>query len=265
MRVIDGMHRFNAAIMRGDDRINVQFFDGSESDAFVLAVRANIRHGRPLTLSDRTAAAERIIASHPAWSNRVIAVTTGLGPRLVGKIRRRLEETGVGRGTKSRMGRDGKVRPTDYAEGRLKASQIIKEQPHTSLRQIAKKAGVSPATARDVRNRLLRGEDPVPQVREPARRDTDRHGDLATAAQPPASSLRAMMRGLASDPSLRFSESGRSLLQWMQSRVLRPEEWRDISDDVPAHCMYILTKIAWQCANEWSQVVEDLQRRTTAA
>ncbi|MCZ9343092.1 ParB/RepB/Spo0J family partition protein, partial [Streptomyces sp. TRM76130] len=38
MRVIDGIHRLRAAQLRGDDKIAVAYFDGSESDAFVLAV-----------------------------------------------------------------------------------------------------------------------------------------------------------------------------------------------------------------------------------
>lgn len=38
MRVIDGAHRLKVARDRGDERIKVRFFDGSERDAFVLAV-----------------------------------------------------------------------------------------------------------------------------------------------------------------------------------------------------------------------------------
>src|SRR3954471_3912118 len=42
MRVIDGLHRIRAARLRGDDAIEVRYFDGSEDDAFVLGVRENI-------------------------------------------------------------------------------------------------------------------------------------------------------------------------------------------------------------------------------
>jgi hypothetical protein len=75
----------------------------------------------------------------------------------------------------------------------------------------------------------------------------------------------ALMRGLASDPSLRFSESGRDLLRWMQSRVVRPEEWHGIADNVPADSAHLLAKVARQCANEWLQVVKDLQQRANVA
>src|SRR5262249_27812124 len=114
MRVIDGMHRLTAAIMRGAETIDVRFFDGSERDAFVLAVQANIRHGRPLSLAHGSAAAERIMPSHPAWSDRAIATAAGLGTRHVADIRRKLEDAGVGEAAKHRMGRDGRLRPVDY-------------------------------------------------------------------------------------------------------------------------------------------------------
>lgn len=80
MRVIDGMHRLAAAKLRNDETIEVRFFEGTEQEAFVLAVKANISHGRPLSLTDRTSAAERIIVSHPAWSDRAIAVAAGSAP-----------------------------------------------------------------------------------------------------------------------------------------------------------------------------------------
>ena len=70
MRVIDGTHRLRAALLRGVDVIDVLYFDGPDADAFVLAVELNHTHGLPLSRADRTAAAERIIGSHPDWSDR---------------------------------------------------------------------------------------------------------------------------------------------------------------------------------------------------
>src|SRR4051794_13870261 len=49
MRVIDGMHRVGAAQLRGDETIEARFFDGTSQEAFILAVRSNITHGRPLS------------------------------------------------------------------------------------------------------------------------------------------------------------------------------------------------------------------------
>src|SRR5262245_17675514 len=64
MQVIDGMHRLRAAVLRGREHIDVEFFEGDEEDAFVLAVKLNARHGLPLSPADRAAAVVRIINSH---------------------------------------------------------------------------------------------------------------------------------------------------------------------------------------------------------
>jgi hypothetical protein len=47
MRVIDGMHRLMAALLKKRETIDVEFFDGSYADAFLLAVEANVAHGLP--------------------------------------------------------------------------------------------------------------------------------------------------------------------------------------------------------------------------
>src|SRR5438128_1449366 len=41
MRIIDGMHRLRAAVLRGESQIEVYFFDGNTDAAFVLAVESN--------------------------------------------------------------------------------------------------------------------------------------------------------------------------------------------------------------------------------
>lgn len=88
MRIIDGAHRVRAAQLRGRSHIEARFFDGSAADAFVLAVESNISHGLALTLAERSAAAERILASHPHWSDRAIASSTGLSAHTVASLRR---------------------------------------------------------------------------------------------------------------------------------------------------------------------------------
>jgi len=251
MRVIDGMHRLRAAKRRGDDRIEVSFFDGTEQDAFVLAVAANTTHGLPLSLGDRTLATERIIASQPTWSDRAIAAAVGLGARTVGNIRRRLQdEAGVER-VSARTGRDGRVRPLDHSVGRLRACALIKERPEASLREIAREVGVSPSTVRDVRQRLERGEDPLPPIRRRPEKPVGREA------------VSLMLQGLQSDPTLRFTESGRTVLRWIHSRAIRSEEWAEVERKVPAHCAYILANVARSCADEWLQIAEELEQRSS--
>ncbi|GAA4547962.1 ParB/RepB/Spo0J family partition protein [Amycolatopsis samaneae] len=87
MRVVDGMHRLGAAVLRGETRIAARFFEGSAEDAFVLAVGLNTVHGLPLSPADRRAAATRIVGTHPHWSDRTIAAATGLAYTTVASIR----------------------------------------------------------------------------------------------------------------------------------------------------------------------------------
>jgi transposase len=249
MRVIDGMHRLRAAKLRGDERIEVCFFDGTEQEAFVLAVKANTTHGLPLSLADRTLATERIISSQPTWSDRAIAASVGLGARTVGNIRRRMQDEGEMAPVTARTGRDGRVRPVDNSVGRLRASALIRQRPDASLRQIAREVGVSPSTVRDVRLRLERGEDPLPQLRrreKPAGR----------------SSIPLLLRGLQSDPSLRFTDAGRTVLRWLDARAIRTEEWAEVEHKVPPHCAYILADVARSCADEWLQIADELEQRS---
>src|SRR5699024_12130394 len=77
MQVVDGYHRVQAALLNGATKIRARFFDGSEAEAFVEAVRQNVAHGLPLSLADRKTAAARLIARHPAYPNRADARAHG--------------------------------------------------------------------------------------------------------------------------------------------------------------------------------------------
>ncbi|MFJ8940376.1 ParB/RepB/Spo0J family partition protein [Streptomyces sp. NPDC102365] len=109
MRVIDGYHRSRAARLRGASRIAARFVDGDERAAFVLSVRLDVTHGLPVALADRKRAAERIIVSHPQWSDRRVASVNGIAPGTAGDIRKRVVRGPEGR----RLGRDGRMRPVD--------------------------------------------------------------------------------------------------------------------------------------------------------
>ncbi|MGH2952289.1 MAG: hypothetical protein ACRDKX_09615 [Solirubrobacterales bacterium] len=52
MRVIDGIHRARAAVMRGEKDIDAKAYHGTDDDAFALAVRMKVAHGPPLTAFD---------------------------------------------------------------------------------------------------------------------------------------------------------------------------------------------------------------------
>ena len=48
MKVIDGVHRVEASRRLGRTEIRALLFSGSGTEALVVAVQANIRHGKPL-------------------------------------------------------------------------------------------------------------------------------------------------------------------------------------------------------------------------
>jgi hypothetical protein len=202
MRVIDGMHRLRAAMLNGEKSIEVRFFDGSGDDAFVAAVRANIAHGLPLSLADRQAAAARIMASRPDRSDRSIASITGLAAGTVAAIRR--ESPADCDHVSARIGRDGRMRPLSTAVGRRIASDAIARDPGASLRQIARVAGISPTTVRDVRERLRRGDDPVPDRQNASKKTRD--GTVSRGGDRPAGPTRgvrdraSLLNDLKKDP-----------------------------------------------------------------
>lgn len=266
MRVIDGVHRLRVAKLRGDEYIAARFFSGDERDAFVLAVKSNIAHGLPLSLADRKAAAARIIGSHPQWSDRMIASVVGLAARTVGEIRR--QDTRGAVQLQSRIGQDGRVRPINGAGGRILASQLIADNPGLSLREVARAAGISPETVRDVRNRLGRGEDPVPGRRaarkpEPTEKPGSRRVEPAPAPVPARlspESRAVVIERLKADPALRFTETGRALLRLLHLHMMKAEEWENIGENIPPHCGGIIASLARECAQMWKEFADRVER-----
>ena len=207
MQVIDGMHRLRAALANGKSTVAVEFFDGSDEEAFLLAVRSNVGHGLPLSLADRIAAVERIVAAQPELSDRFIAESAGLAPSTIATIRRRATE-GFEQ-LASRLGKDGKIRPVDGSLGRLKAAEVLRSRPNSSLREVARAVGISPSTVRDVRNRLSRGDDPIPR----ANGDAPKHPpDRAPAVLSTQTAPEELLRQLGRDPSLRQTDKGRQFV-----------------------------------------------------
>jgi hypothetical protein len=260
LRVIDGLHRIEAARLRGDREIEARLFDGDDESAFLLAVEMNTSHGLPLTLGDRSAAAERILNSYPHLSDRAIAGITGLAASTVGAVRHRSATTRTG--ADARLGWDGRIRPLDGSDGRRLAVALISQRPTASLREIARDAGISPATVRDVRMRLSRGDDPVPPRRQETRRvDTDgpvpprqEAPGQADAAKNPTSLLQQLRR----DPSLRFNDAGRTLLMWLGAHTAGLERWPELAPQIPPHCTFLLADLARECASVWTTIAEEL-------
>ncbi|AHH18290.1 putative regulatory protein [Nocardia nova SH22a] len=277
MKLIDGSHRLAAAGMRGESEIAVRYFDGSESDAFVLAVRLNVEHGLPLSLADRKAAAARLVTSNPDWSDRLVASITGLSHKTVGSQRRRV--SGENTQLHGRIGKDGKVRPTEVAEGRQRAAQIIRSNPTASLREVAKIAGISTGTVRDVRRRLENSAElniaDSQGAAKPSESGRMTSGQTSAPARPTLVSVRQrntettasiqemILQNLRNDPALRFTDHGRSVLRRLATTVMDIKEWEHLLAGAPEHCKGALAKLAHANADSWTSLARSLEQTSS--
>jgi ParB-like chromosome segregation protein Spo0J len=263
LSVIDGLHRLRAARLRGRTHITVRFFDGSRQDAALLAVAMNVTQGRTLSQADRVAAAQRIVAARPQWSDRAIAAVAGLSAKKVSELR--LRGAGVP-WCERRVGLDGRARPLSTVQGRELAGELLRADPGASLRTIARRAGISPATVADVRDRLLRGDDPVPP----------RQRGLATAGRGPrearqqdgpergaqvrsAGELSTLFDALRRDPSLRLNEVGRSMLRILDACALVARDRRRIITNLPPHCTDQLAELMSGYSELWQLFADELR------
>jgi uncharacterized protein YerC len=263
-KVIDGLHRGQEARERGEAEMDVLVFRGSESAAFVLSVEANISHGMPLSVADRRAAAARILHAYPTWSDRRVATVCGLSASTVARLRGRVQTSTES--SQLRVGLDGKLRPTNSAARRFRASEIIKERPEATLRQIAAEAGISLGTAHDVRERLRHGEPPVPARQLKALADGDYEETTSAGAEPAVvrddrSTRKLLLESLCRDPSVRFTDSDRRLVRWLTWRTVGVEGWDEAIDGLQPHCGFVLGKLARSLSDEWAALADLLEDR----
>ncbi|WP_190394877.1 ParB/RepB/Spo0J family partition protein [Nocardiopsis deserti] len=283
MRVIDGMHRLHATRVSGRTSIEVVYFDGSVPDCFLAAVEANIRHGLPLTLSDRKESAKKILASHPQWSDRAIAARVGLSGKTIGALRR--ASTDPAARSAVRVGLDGRVRAVNPDERRRQAADLLSQNPETSLREISRLTCVSVETVRDIRDRLRSEGNPPPCDDTSApRTGGDVVGDALITAEQLASTalngrVRARVKGarqhsaevrpidlgvvldsLKRDPTLRYSDEGRAMIRWLEARVIRHDE-ADLVEHIPPHQAARIAVVARACAANWNVIASLLERR----
>lgn len=94
--LVDGFHRFAAAQNLGLTTVPVRIVPvPDDGDLHALAFALNAVHGRPLTLPDRRAFAERLLRQHAELANMEIARRAGLSPTTVATIRERLGTDGT--------------------------------------------------------------------------------------------------------------------------------------------------------------------------
>jgi hypothetical protein len=284
MRVIDGMHRLMAASLQGWETIEVMFFDGSAEDIFLRAVQENVTHGLPLSQADRRAAAERIIASHQHMSDRSIGQASGLAAKTVAAVRKRSIDQFPQ--SNARVGRDGRVRPLDSSDARRRAAELLISQPEASLRDVARAAGLAPATVLDVRKRLARGEPPVPQKPGNAgcnaasgdrANGADGNEGASDPASGPASASAAGPRTgarpaaapdptvtvdkLFRDPALRNNQHGKDMLRLLHVNAINARQLPHAAATLPPHCVTTVVYLAHHYATMWNDFARELDLR----
>ena len=118
--LVDGFHRLEAARNLGLESVQVEVVEvPPDADLHELAYALNVNHGRPLSLADRRAFAERILRGQPHLADREIARRCGLAANTVGAIRGRLEESAQIEQTTERVGQGGYVHRPRREEGEL--------------------------------------------------------------------------------------------------------------------------------------------------
>lgn len=271
-RIVDGMHRVEAARLRGEKSIRARLITCTDQDAFVLALKTNTLHGLPLSRSDRIFGAKHILVWHPDWSDRAVAAATGLGAKTIASLRHHSAD-GIQQFSK-RVGRDGKRHPLAAADGRRRAVEYMTARPDAPLRQVAREVDVSLATAQDVRTRMRRGVDPIavgqqrpspqpatspPAKDEPSPRNVTNTHDIRPESRNPSWAL--ISSKLMSDPSLRYTEGGRKFFRWMSMYATHAGEWSEFTDAIPSHWLKDVHVAVNEILDELHHFADQLRHR----
>jgi hypothetical protein len=250
MRVIDGTHRLQAARLRGASSIAVRYFDGTNEQAFILAVHLNVTHGKPLTLKDRKAAATRILCTHCEWSDRRIAAAAGLSHRTVAALRSC--SSVQNNHMDGRVGKDGRTRRLTTEDGRQRAAEVIQANPDASVRVIARLAEISTGTAAEVKRRLARGMDPVlPNVTtSKAMSRTTAVGGVAKQSASQSAAVHAIQR-LQAHPATRSTNNGRSLYRLVVASLRASERCEKVAEKAPASYKAAIAEVALGISDVW--------------
>jgi ParB-like chromosome segregation protein Spo0J len=184
----DGFHRVDAAVRLHKDAIRAHVRPGTRDDALEEAVRANFRHGKPLTREERDAGIRRLKSLHGDWSLRQLAEAVGVshmtaqrafapvpgppeGARVVTTVTRQAQRQG-----QKRQEREKRLLPAGVKRGWTGAT----------LDQAVQKLGDPRTSAREKRALLAGAADPVSDsgVSEPPA-PAVLHAVPATASEPP--------------------------------------------------------------------------------
>jgi ParB-like chromosome segregation protein Spo0J len=246
--VIDGAHRVLAAKLLGRETIYARYFTGTHEEAFVEAVKANVSHGKPLTLAEREAAAKKLLEIHCDWSNRLVAGVCGLSDKTIGRLRISTAEIPQ---LSARVGRDGRHRPVDTRLLRNEIATVLRAEPDARPDDVARSLSTSASTVRDVRKRLRRGDDPV----QSAPTATRRHAPLPTRD---SDDTRV---DWSNDKAILSLPDGSWFAEWLTQTKVESRHWEAHLHEIPVGRVPQLIAEAKTRAAEWTDFAAALEKR----
>lgn len=248
LTLIDGAHRLEAHRIAGRGTIKGVVVDLSDAEAFEEAVKANIAHGKPLTLAERKTAAATLLELRPEWSNSHLASVVGLSDKTVAALRPRPGSENPNLDTR-RHGGDGKNYPPSSEVSEAKRVEIrifIDTNPGLSDRYVANKFGVSPTTVGGIRKTAAEPAVPAPDGGgDPSPEPAEAEGDDSESPQgstggdadpppvvPPFDPIAYRDRGI--DEELKVRRGLLTLDPSLLAQTDRRPEWVDLARDVIA-------------------------------
>jgi ParB-like chromosome segregation protein Spo0J len=243
LSIIDGAHRFAAQRMRGASTVQALMFEGDDLETYLEAVRRNVYHGKPLTMDERRAAARRILEWNPQLSDRCIAEICGLSAKVVAGLRGGTTAANPRLNT-YRIGKDGRARPLDPQSAREEVARLLRQNINASLRDVARRAGTSVNTARNVRRHLL-----------------DAEGQISVTPSSQCSEQPPNMPSVANDQVFATSPEGNAFTKWLLSNTIEPSDWHGFVSSIPQSRLYAVIDEANRRADEWTEFAQALSSR----
>jgi hypothetical protein len=252
LAILDGVHRYHAALELGVSMLQCEIFDGDEHEAFVEAVRRNVSQGLPLRLPERQRAARRLLSIRGEWSDRMIASICGLSPATVRELRRC--STARNGQLNRRLGADGRLRPIDREDLHRRTEIAVRANPSASLREIAREVHASPTTVAKIRALVHASNPPA----APSVSTIYRHGHTESTANVGVDDRSHV--SWEEDTALQARASSSDLLEWF-CRTNISEEWRDQAYAVPLSRVYEIADEARRRASCWARFAEVVEAR----
>lgn len=254
----DGNHRVAAHRRAGRTTIRAVVVEATEAEALELAVAANRKHGKPLTVSELKAVAKRMIADTD-WSNVRIAEACGLSDKTVAELRPRPTAESPRLDTPpapaKTEGADGKRRPSSAsvaADNRERIRAVADAKPDASAREIAAEVGVSPTTVTST----LSNPRPSLSVVSPPAEDDEPSVEEVVLTAPVAGRW-------STAPGFEATNAARELARFLDRRLIRlDEDVAVLADGCPVASRGAVAMVAAESARQWQLLAEHLSTPT---